>query len=145
MLCLSSGYPYAMEIYSERKNESSRMPLGEDVVTHTLPKIADKSRHEIYFDKFYTSCNLLKKLEDSRIRVTGTVRNNGIRQCPLINNITLAKETRGVMDYRSDGTVIICRWKDNVVVTVASNHQKHEPISNTKRYFKWTKKKMDVT
>ncbi|GFT06123.1 hypothetical protein NPIL_457731, partial [Nephila pilipes] len=30
MLCSSSGYPYAMEIYSGRKNESPGMPQGED-------------------------------------------------------------------------------------------------------------------
>ncbi|GFS95736.1 piggyBac transposable element-derived protein 3 [Nephila pilipes] len=83
MLYSSSRYPYAMEIYSERKNESSGMPLGEDVVTQLLSKIADPSSHEIKFDNFFTSHNLLKKLSDFRIRTTGTVRSNRIWQCPL--------------------------------------------------------------
>ncbi|GFT14302.1 hypothetical protein NPIL_196051 [Nephila pilipes] len=90
MLCSSSGYSYAMEIYSGRKNESSKMPQGEDVVTQLLDEIADP------------------------------------------NNNMLAKKTRGAMDYRSDGNVFLCNWNDNTVVTVASNHQTHKPISNTK-------------
>lgn len=145
MLCSSSGYPYAMEIYSGKKNESSGMPLGEDVVMQLLSTIADPGRHEIYFDNFFTSYNLLSKLADSGIKATGTVRSNRIRQCPLPDNKTFAKEPRGSMDYRSDGTVFICRWNDNAVVTVASNHQTHEPISNTKRYSKSAKKKIDIT
>ncbi|GFU34811.1 putative piggybac transposable element-derived [Nephila pilipes] len=34
---------------------------------------------------------------------------------------------------------------DNTVVTVATNHQTLEPISNTKRYSKSVKRKIDVT
>ncbi|GFT84621.1 piggyBac transposable element-derived protein 3 [Nephila pilipes] len=138
----SSGCPYAMEIYSGRKNEPLGMPLGEDVVTQLLSKIADPSRHEIYFDTFFTSYNLLKKLADSIIRATGTVQSNRIGQCHLLDNNTLAKEIREAMDYRSDETGFICRWNDNLVVAVASNHQTHEPISNTKRYSKSAKKKI---
>ncbi|GFS75159.1 hypothetical protein NPIL_571891, partial [Nephila pilipes] len=68
----------------------------------------------------------------SRVRATGTDRSNCIRQCHLPEKNTLAKETRGAKDFRSEGTVFICHWNDNTVVTVASNHQTHEPISNTK-------------
>ncbi|GFS28813.1 piggyBac transposable element-derived protein 3 [Nephila pilipes] len=75
MLCSSFGYPYAMEIYSGRENESSGMRLSEDV-TQLLSKIADPSRHEIYFDNFFTSYNLLKRLADSRIRATTSINNS---------------------------------------------------------------------
>ncbi|GFU22176.1 piggyBac transposable element-derived protein 3 [Nephila pilipes] len=88
MLCSSSGYPYAMEIYSGRKNESPGMPQGEDGVTQPLSKITDLSRPEIYFDNFFTYYNLLKKLADSRIRATGTVQSSYIRLCPLLWIIT---------------------------------------------------------
>ncbi|GFT77367.1 putative piggybac transposable element-derived [Nephila pilipes] len=115
----SSGCPYAREIYSGRKNEPLGMPLGEDVVTQLLSKMADPN---------------------SIIRATGTVRSNRIGQCPLLDNNMLIKKIRGAMDYRSDETGFICRWTDNAVVAVASNHQTHEPISNTKRYSKFGKK-----
>ncbi|GFS46118.1 piggyBac transposable element-derived protein 3 [Nephila pilipes] len=145
MLCSSSGYPYVMEIYCGGKNESSGMSLGEDVMTLLLSKIANPSSHEIEFDNFFASYNLLKKLADSRIRTTGSVRSNRIKQNPLLDNNTLAKETTKVTDFRSDGTVFIYRWNDNAVVTVAPNHQTHEPISYTKLYSKSVKKKIDVT
>ncbi|GFU12400.1 chimeric ERCC6-PGBD3 protein [Nephila pilipes] len=133
MLCSSSGYLHVMGIYSGRKNESSSgMNLGEDVVTQLLSKIADLSRHEIYFHNFFTSYNFLKKLADSRIRATGTVRSKRIRECPLLDNKTLTKETTGAIDYNSNGTAFICHWNDNAIVTVTSNHQTYEPISFTK-------------
>ncbi|GFT37977.1 piggyBac transposable element-derived protein 3 [Nephila pilipes] len=109
MLYSSSGYQYAMELYSGRNNESSGMHLGEDCVTQLFSKIADPSRPEIYFDNFFTCYNLLKILADSRIRATGIVQSNRVRHCPLLNNNTPAKETREAMDYRSDGNVLICR------------------------------------
>ncbi|GFU19295.1 hypothetical protein NPIL_133291 [Nephila pilipes] len=98
MLCSSSGYPYAMESYSGRKNESPGMPLGEDGDTQLLSKITDPT-----------------------------------------------KESRGAMDYSRDGYVFICCWNDTAIVTVASNHQMHEPVSYIKRYSKLTKKKIHVT
>ncbi|GFS98066.1 hypothetical protein NPIL_300161 [Nephila pilipes] len=98
MLCSSSGYPYAMEIYFGRKNESSGMTLSEDFVTQLLSKIEDPSRHEIYFDNLFTSYSSLNKLADTIIRSTGTVRSNRIRQCTLLGNNTLTQR-----DQRSIG------------------------------------------
>ena len=72
MLCSSSGYPYEMKFYSE-KDKPSELPLGEDVVTQLLAAITDLSKHEIYFDNFFTSYDLLKKLAESRIKTTGAI------------------------------------------------------------------------
>ncbi|GFT69598.1 piggyBac transposable element-derived protein 3 [Nephila pilipes] len=130
-----------MEMYSGRKNESSGMPLCEDVVTQLLSKIADPRRYEIYFANIFISDNLLKKLADFRIGTKSTVRSNCIGQLHLLDNNTLAKETRRAMDFGSDVTVFICHWNDNAVVSVASNHQTQQPISYTNRYSKSEKKR----
>ncbi|GFT40515.1 hypothetical protein NPIL_238491 [Nephila pilipes] len=61
------------------------MPLVEDVLTQLLSKTAYSSRHEIYFDNFSTSYNLLKIVAVSKFRTTGTVQSNRIRQCPLLD------------------------------------------------------------
>ena len=134
-----------MQIYSVKKDKPSGLPLGEGAVTQLLPTITDPSKHEIYFDNFFTSYDLLKKLAESGIKVIGTIRSNRIRQCPLTDHKTFAKQSRESLDYSNDREVFICRWNDYAVVTVASNHQTHEPISNTKRYSKSVKKKIDVT
>ncbi|GFU39158.1 hypothetical protein NPIL_236861 [Nephila pilipes] len=61
-----------MENYSRRKNESSGIPLGEDIVIQLLSKIADPSRPEFRFDNFLRSYNLFNKLADTRIRSTAS-------------------------------------------------------------------------
>lgn len=80
----SSGYTYAMEIYSGKRNELSGKTLGDDVVMSLLSTTADPATHEIYFDNFFfTFYNLLSSLTDSGFRATDTIRSNRIRQCRL--------------------------------------------------------------
>ena len=49
---------------------------------------------------------------------------------------SMQKKNRGHFDYRCDGEVYICRWNDNSVVTITSNHQTHFPIAETRRRVK---------
>ncbi|KAJ4446621.1 hypothetical protein ANN_13318 [Periplaneta americana] len=141
MLCSSSGYPYAMEIHSGKKDSENQGPLGTCVVTGLLSVVRDPIQVEIYFDNFFTSYNLLKELKDMKIKATGTVREERTGHCSLTPSQT---SERGTFDYRCDGDVYICRWNDNAVVTLASNHQTHLPTGTAKRYSRQNKKKIDI-
>lgn len=137
MLCSSTGYPYAMDIYSGKKSESDNCisgQLGPRVVNELLSVVGDNSQHEVYFDNFFTSYKLLLELSHKGMRATGTIRENRTQKCPLKSKKELTKEDRGSFDFRSDGSVYICSWNDNAVVTVASNCYTHEPIGSVKRY-----------
>ncbi|KRX30107.1 PiggyBac transposable element-derived protein 3 [Trichinella murrelli] len=59
--------------------------------------------HQLCFDNFFTSYDLLVKLTDSGMRANGT--------------------TRGSFDYRSDGKFYVAKWHDNSLLTVASSWQ----------------------
>lgn len=56
----------------------------------------------------------------------------------------VGKEERGSFYYKGDGTVYTCRWNDNAVVTVSSNHLSHEPVGTAKRFSRSSNKKVDI-
>ncbi|KRY18037.1 PiggyBac transposable element-derived protein 3 [Trichinella patagoniensis] len=50
------------------------------------------------------------------------------------------KKHRGFFDHVCNGTVYVCRWNDNAVVTLASNHLTHHPTGSVQRYSQSQKK-----
>ena len=41
------------------------------------------------------------------------------KKCPIMDLNEMKKKPRGTYDYASNGRVIIVKWKDNQVVTIA--------------------------
>ena len=37
------------------------------------------------------------------------------------------------IDYCCDGQVYVCKWNDNSIVTIASNHETHIPLHDANR------------
>lgn len=144
MMCSSNGYPYGMEIYAGRKPEEQSAPLGTRVVTSMVALLEQPSAHEVYFDNFFTSHQLLRSLRDSDIKATGTIREQRCGRCPLKDKKEMRKLCRGDFDFRCDGDVYVCTWNDNAVVRVASNHLTHQPVGKTKRYSRVQHARIDV-
>ena len=94
----------------------------------------------MYFDNLFTSYSLLRHLGDKNMRATGTVRDNRISNCPLLTVAETSKRDKGFYDYRSDGTVIFCRWKDNAAFTIGSNFERMNPVGKAKRWSKRERK-----
>jgi hypothetical protein len=65
-----------------------------------------------------------------------TVRVNRTEQCPLVPPEKLKKQPRGTCDFRHDKNtgVVVVRWHDNSVVTVASNCYGVEPYGQAQRW-----------
>ena len=145
MLCSNTGYPYAMRIYSGKSSEKENSPLGSRVVWDLLSCVKNAEKHEIFFDNFFSSHTLLTELYEKGFKATGTIREFRTGRCPLKSPKEASKWQRGNFDYRSDGKVYICRWKDSAVVTIASNYLTHEPVCKTKRFCRAQKKKTDVS
>lgn len=55
----------------------------------------------------------------------------------------MAKQKRGAHRFSSSENVIVFQWKDNKVVTVASNFESNQ-TGTTKRYFRETKSKISI-
>ena len=138
-LCGEDGYPYKMNIYTG-KNSSQRSdePLGQRVVLNLLELVTNLSEpkyHDVYFDNFFSSAELLKLLSDQGFIATGTIRENRTDGATklMISKKAMKKKTRGSYDYRCNGEIFVCKWHDNSIVNIASNHFTHEPVHRIKR------------
>ena len=68
-------------------------------------------------------------LKKEGLLAVGTIRSNGLQECPLLSNKDLQKSARGASDYRVDtNSGIIVKWLDNIVVQLTSNYVSLEPM-----------------
>lgn len=89
----------------------------------------------IFFDNFFTSLSLMKELTHRGVRATGTIRDNRLPKCTLTNVKDFKKKTRGDFQYALvDNELVICRWNDNNVITIASNSTSVLPTTKVKRF-----------
>lgn len=146
-LCGNDGYPYHLKIYQGKETNAMKQPLGTRVVMEKVDIIACKSSvtcHQLYFDNFFTSYDLMTELANRKMKATGTVREN--RTAGATKAITstkdLQKKGRGTYDYCSDGKVYVAKWNDNSVFAVASNWETHNPIHKVKRRVKGGEKEV---
>lgn len=111
----------------------------------------DQIRHlpfRFYFDNLFTSINLLLYLKENGFGGTGTVRENRLPKNICLESVkNMKKANRGTYDYSFEekNSLIITRWKDNSVVTVASNVHGVFPITTANRYSAAEKKKVGIS
>lgn len=143
----SSGYCYSFDIYCGRSTNSVSEPLGSRVVKMLLDKLStNPANHKVYFDNFFTSCDLLNDLRNLGYRATGTIRDNRTKKCPLTNVKEMMKKPRAEFDYRFDknNEILLVRWKDNSICTMATNHDSYEPAGFVKRWCSQKKQKTNM-
>lgn len=145
------GYIVYFEPY---QGSSTKLPeqykelgLGASVVLQyaDILESTGYQNYHMFFDNFFTSLSLLKELQFRGIKATGTVRENRINNCPLINSKNIKKKERGFFDYAlADSEIIICRWNDNNVTTIASNAASVFPLNRAKRFSQKEKKHLYI-
>lgn len=140
-ICGNDGYPYKLKLYRGKEQNQPKLPLGTRVVNDMMSVIQSCSavtRHEVYFDNFFTSHALLKSLAERNIKATGTIRENRTAGAAKLmkSNSALKKEGRGEFDFRCDGEVYVCKLNDNSIVSIASNHETHVPFHEATRRVK---------
>ena len=129
-LCGSDGYPYHLQVYKGKAATSSNEPLGTRVVNHMVEVVRENSyvaKHHFFFDNVFTSHNLLSDLE-SETWSESYWHSEGKpdrRSKPWLDIHQRNEKEHAWNDFRCDGTVFMCKWNDNSVVTVASNCQTH--------------------
>lgn len=149
-ICTSNGYMLGFDIYTGKNNKlqnsTNTFGLGGTVVLELikLAQIPPNQGYKIFMDNYFTSVKLLDHLSTLGYCATGTVRENRLGDCPLKNGCKkMSKEKRGSYTYSSTEKVVVCQWKDNKVVTAASNFESHE-IKNTLRYCRESKSKISI-
>jgi DNA excision repair protein ERCC-6 len=140
------GYCVQMDPYQGAGVTDTQLGLGGSVVVK-LVNALPSDNYVLYFDNFFTSFKLLQYLANKNVKATGTVRANRVENCPVISVDIMKKKDRGTYDYRLDKTsnILVTRWNDNSVVTMASTCHGIEPIGNAKRWSKAHKKTIDIT
>nr|CAI5855932.1 unnamed protein product [Callosobruchus analis] len=91
----------------------------------------------LFFDNFFTSLHLLEELRIMGLKGTGTIRENRVgKACPLSRSTEMRKKERGAIEFVSSdtNTISLCKWHDNSVVAIASNHTKILPTLPVKRF-----------
>ncbi|KRX26744.1 PiggyBac transposable element-derived protein 3 [Trichinella nelsoni] len=72
------------------------------------------------------------------------MRNSRTRKIPIMPVDEVKKKHRGFFDHVCNGTVYVCIWNDNAVVTLASNHLTHHPVGSVQRYSQSQKKHVKI-
>ncbi|KAG5880966.1 hypothetical protein JTB14_018695 [Gonioctena quinquepunctata] len=90
----------------------------------------------IYIDKLFTGMNLLALLRTLGYGAIGTIRENRLeKSCPLTRKQDFQKKKRGYSEHvikKNDG-ILLVRWMDNSVVTMASTSAGVQPEGTVKR------------
>lgn len=133
-----NGYLITFEPYQGAK--SAQLPFQEEYglgaavileLESRLPK--HLSPYNFYFDNFFTSFELLHVLSTHNNGGTGTIRENRLRQCPLTQTKLLKKEKRGSFSFKVEKNLLVLKWHDNSVVTLASNCHGVTPVQKVDR------------
>lgn len=139
-----SGYVYNFELYTGNENNpkfrlSNEKDLGAcaNVVVRLLRDVPNYLNHKVYFDNYYTNIPLVYELHKRGIRSLGTVRKNRIKNIQLPDTKFWKKSARGTM-YEVKTTInstdiCVVQWKDNKIVTCASDFVGTEPIETVRR------------
>ena len=120
---------------------NSSGPLGSPVVNEKVDVTVEHSgplTHELSFDNFFTSCNLLADAAAKKVKAIGTVREGRtLRASSKMKSLKEMKNSdRGTFDFGSDGVDYFCKWNDNSIVNIGSNFLSHLPIETVKRRVK---------
>ena len=88
----------------------------------------------------------MKSLLDSSYGTTETLRENRYKKSPLKAAAAMKKEPRGIMEFvaGSENKIMVCRWMDNSVVTIASTVHVSKASSKVKRYSQKEKKTIEI-
>lgn len=95
-------------------------------------------------DNFFTYLELLEEMRQRKFRMTGTIRENRLKDCPLSKSKLLEKNERGTFESIVTEKMCVVKWRDNRVVCIASNFEDESPVGQVKRWCSKEKKKIDL-
>lgn len=127
LLCGKSGCAYDFFVYQGSGTELDEKTVkmfgfGAAAVLHLTNNIKSEG-HEIYFDNYFTTYQLIEILDQKKINCAGTIRINRFVNPPFVDDKTLKRNGRGSNDeiVSTDGKVVLVKWYDNKPVHMASN------------------------
>jgi len=150
-MCGEEGYCYKFDLYcgdcQKPEMNSSDNSLGSKVVTSMVEAIKHPNEHFVFFDKFFTSREILQALREKGIRASGGIRESRLQNCSIKPIHVLSGENPGAFDHRFDknGELLTVRWHGNKCVSMMSNYDDIKPSCIAKYYNVSEKLKTSVT
>lgn len=151
------GYLVNFEPYQGKfdMNESKNDKFGKCAasVLNLLDKYSEDKMYfpyHIYIDNFFTTLPLIIELKKRGYDCTGTIKSNRVpSDCGLTESKQFNKNSRGDFEETVGCTergeqILVTRWKDNAVVTVASSLGESCTTKKVSRWCKIEKKKISV-
>ncbi|KAK2709630.1 hypothetical protein QYM36_013336 [Artemia franciscana] len=138
---------YDIEIFQDRGNvEAGPFGLGGDVVMRLLGSLAPEVGHKIFFNNWFSSVDLVVHLKGIRYDCVGTIRQNRLSGCELMEEKELKRFRLEHVYWRVEKSKEVClvRWYDNKAVTLVSNCVAVEPKDTCRRWDSSEKKYVEI-
>ncbi|KAM3849818.1 piggyBac transposable element-derived protein 3-like [Diretmus argenteus] len=122
-LASSSGYMYHMEPYAGLHTLLPDTGLGQgpSVILGLAEQAQVPQGCKFFHDNLFTTLSLLDEMTKRGYGSSGTVRQNRLFDVPFTPQKSFMKLSRGTIEVLCQGEKLMVRWKDNNIVTVASN------------------------
>ncbi|RXN29869.1 piggyBac transposable element-derived 3-like protein [Labeo rohita] len=122
-LASSGGYLYHMEPYAGVHTLLPETGLGQgpSVVLGLAEQAGVPGGCNFAHDNLFTTLSLIDEMTKRGYGCTGTLRQNRLFAVPFKPMGEFQKLQRGSTEVLSEGEKLLVRWRDNSVVTVASN------------------------
>lgn len=136
MLCTSNeGYVYNFDIYGGKNDNIPRSSkgLGYDVVMHLITPLKNRG-HELFFDRFFTSVQLVHDLLKLGIFSCGTLMKNR-KNLPIeIKNLKLTQPHENkVFQCKTIPNMLCSAWLDKKIIFMLSVNAKNETTTVKRR------------
>lgn len=151
-LCTSDGYLLNLDLYcgksSQTGNKLVKCALGTRVVLHLLEPFFRLINYNkipafhLYFDNFFTNMDLILHLQKLRLKCTGTIRDNRVKE----KNILEKKAPRGtyIVKHDRNSGINFITIMDSKPVSIASTAAGVSPLSTSRRYSSEARSKTDI-
>lgn len=129
MMCTAHlGYTLNFDLYSgknSKMNKSSK-GLGYDVVHHLTNSLKSKG-HVIYFDRFFTSVDLMIDLQKRGLSACGTVNTNRKKMPKEMKNVKLIEDHESkTFQCMNFPNLLYTTWLDKKQIYMLSTNTKNE-------------------
>lgn len=149
--CGASGIVHQFEIYTGKgsaDNDDPLMLMGGNVVLRLLSEVPERQRYKIFFDNFFSSVPLMKRLKEKGYLAAATLRQDrmkGASKCMATEKV-LKKKGRGSFDsvVEANSGITIVRWFDNKMVQLLSNYITDKAGNDARRWNKKTKEYITI-
>jgi hypothetical protein len=140
----SDGLVLDFEIYqgTTTRLTNRELGLGPSVVLRLVETLPENSY--LYFDRYFTTVNLMDKLISLKLEATATIMTNRVKGFIFKKDNAMNREESEEV-VRSDGKLCITKWKDNKSVMMLSTAFGKQPVSNVLRWNKLEKARVDIS